>query len=643
MRTGTTVGSVPKASMSHDQPVLCSTWKDDGTTVFSGGCDKQVKMWPLLSGGQPVTVAMHDAPVKEIAWIPEMNLLVSGSWDKTLRYWDLRQSNPVHTQQLPERCYAFTVRHPLMVVGTADRNLIVFNLQNPQKFVVTKFGMVTFDLNDMKSSSQSYGIQDIGTNSRDRRRLSVVERGHDRHSEIVLFGAEIRWLVARLQQAEAAVDCGGYVVGAHSLSDLHSDGGWKLERSSFGARGLRSWLGVDATKSVLVVTRGAALYAVARDEEAGEGAELLVGDGEVGYDCPVGTTLEERISEGLTGVVGVETELHSQEVLASAVWAVVSMRESQVEGGMSSQVSEKWEDLVEDSDAGLGLVGDKEASSPSFFQPLAMLHDGTGGGGPFAGECFGGLEPSASKVSDWVLERIGKVSQLLGISFDGHEGEAMSLFSAIEMSWRSRVSSTDVVRSGAYRQKGERELRNLECSINYDRRVGEQGKKGRRGREKRLLGITRSSLLLYENLMLYHLSKSLQFGAKCFSKLVVPRSGQVGSIEGRVGVHHLDDSQQSKNFTFKCHREGNEIYSVNSLNFHPVRSYFATAIFLFKVADHYCCILLAVTCPRRCQGAANLYLAVLSTMMARYMLTRSQRLKANRELEPVAESETASC
>lgn len=123
---------MPKAAMSHDQPVLCSTWKDDGTVVFSAGCDKQAKMWPLLSGGQPVTVAMHDAPIKDIAWIPEMNLLVTGSWDKTLKYWDTRQSNPVHTQQLPERCFSLSVRHPLMVVGTADRNLIIFNLQNPQ-------------------------------------------------------------------------------------------------------------------------------------------------------------------------------------------------------------------------------------------------------------------------------------------------------------------------------------------------------------------------------------------------------------------------------------------------------------------------------------------------------------------------------
>ncbi|KQJ85745.1 protein RAE1 [Brachypodium distachyon] len=124
--------SQPKASISHDQPVLCSAWKDDGTTVFSGGCDKQVKMWPLLSGGQAQTVAMHDGPVKEIAWIPQMSLLVSGSWDKTLRYWDTRQQNPAHVQQLPERCYALSVNYPLMIVGTADRHIVIFDLRNPQ-------------------------------------------------------------------------------------------------------------------------------------------------------------------------------------------------------------------------------------------------------------------------------------------------------------------------------------------------------------------------------------------------------------------------------------------------------------------------------------------------------------------------------
>lgn len=48
------------------------------------------------------------------------------------RYWDTRQQTPAHTQQLPERVYAMSVRHPLMVVATADRNILVYNLANPQ-------------------------------------------------------------------------------------------------------------------------------------------------------------------------------------------------------------------------------------------------------------------------------------------------------------------------------------------------------------------------------------------------------------------------------------------------------------------------------------------------------------------------------
>jgi hypothetical protein len=39
----------------------------------------------------------------------------------------------VFSYNLPERCYALDVKHPLLVVGTADRHLLVFNLQNPSQ------------------------------------------------------------------------------------------------------------------------------------------------------------------------------------------------------------------------------------------------------------------------------------------------------------------------------------------------------------------------------------------------------------------------------------------------------------------------------------------------------------------------------
>jgi len=123
--------AVPKVSTQTPQPALCSAWNADGSGVFIGGCDKTVKLWNLATN-QSQQVAGHDAPVRHCAFIPEMNLLVTGSWDKTLKYWDCRTPNPAFTFNLPERCYAMDVKHPLLVVGTAERHILVFNLQNPQ-------------------------------------------------------------------------------------------------------------------------------------------------------------------------------------------------------------------------------------------------------------------------------------------------------------------------------------------------------------------------------------------------------------------------------------------------------------------------------------------------------------------------------
>ncbi len=82
-------------------------------------------MWNLQTN-QTQVVAKHDAPIRHLFSVKEMNnMLVTGSWDKTIRYWDLRQPNPVHTQQLPERVYAMDVTHPLLVVGMANRRIQV--------------------------------------------------------------------------------------------------------------------------------------------------------------------------------------------------------------------------------------------------------------------------------------------------------------------------------------------------------------------------------------------------------------------------------------------------------------------------------------------------------------------------------------
>jgi hypothetical protein len=60
-------------------------------------------------------------------------LLVSQPLNPTrlIQYWDMRTPNPVSTVQLPERCYTLDISYPLMVVGTAERHVLIFNLTNP--------------------------------------------------------------------------------------------------------------------------------------------------------------------------------------------------------------------------------------------------------------------------------------------------------------------------------------------------------------------------------------------------------------------------------------------------------------------------------------------------------------------------------
>eukprot|EP00434_Breviolum_minutum_P036626 symbB.v1.2.032458.t1/scaffold3893.1/size48745/3 len=127
----------PRMAYNHEAPVLCCGFSKDGQRVFSGGCDNKVKM-KVLQTQQEQQIGQHDAPVKEVFCIDEMNMVVSGSWDRTLRFWNLQQPTPVATLQLPERVYTMDVKFPLLVVGCADRHVLVYNLQaiqqNPQPY-----------------------------------------------------------------------------------------------------------------------------------------------------------------------------------------------------------------------------------------------------------------------------------------------------------------------------------------------------------------------------------------------------------------------------------------------------------------------------------------------------------------------------
>ena len=57
--------TVAKAIQKHDAPILSCCWSDDGSKVFTTGCDKTAKMWDLQANTF-VQIAPHTINLLEL-------------------------------------------------------------------------------------------------------------------------------------------------------------------------------------------------------------------------------------------------------------------------------------------------------------------------------------------------------------------------------------------------------------------------------------------------------------------------------------------------------------------------------------------------------------------------------------------------
>lgn len=113
---------------THQAPVLDCSFQD-AVHAWSGGLDRQVKVFDFNSSTESV-VGTHDSAVRCIEFCPEVNVVITGSWDQTVKLWDPRTPCSAGSFNQPDRVYTMAVCGDKLIVGTAGRRVLVWDLRN---------------------------------------------------------------------------------------------------------------------------------------------------------------------------------------------------------------------------------------------------------------------------------------------------------------------------------------------------------------------------------------------------------------------------------------------------------------------------------------------------------------------------------
>ncbi|XP_014671935.1 PREDICTED: mitotic checkpoint protein BUB3-like [Priapulus caudatus] len=113
----------------HHSGAVLDCCFQDGVHAYSGGLDQNLKMFDFNSGTETI-VGLHEAPIRCVEYCADVNVIVTGSWDMTVKLWDPRAARSAGSFSQPDKVYTLATCGDKLVVGTAGRRVLVWDLRN---------------------------------------------------------------------------------------------------------------------------------------------------------------------------------------------------------------------------------------------------------------------------------------------------------------------------------------------------------------------------------------------------------------------------------------------------------------------------------------------------------------------------------
>lgn len=123
------VGSNELKSTFEKNAAVLDCCFTDATHGYSCGLDRKINGIDFNTGDESL-LGYHEGPVKCIEYCSELDVLITGSWDMTVRLWDPRQKKCISSHDQTERVYTMALSEDRLVVGTAQRKVMVWDLRN---------------------------------------------------------------------------------------------------------------------------------------------------------------------------------------------------------------------------------------------------------------------------------------------------------------------------------------------------------------------------------------------------------------------------------------------------------------------------------------------------------------------------------